>query len=83
MACDLATVQANACASGIGEVTAPIKLLQLTAELAREWAFYKNAPADYSLAAIQERTCTSGIGKVTDAITLYKLIAQNICNLNT
>lgn len=38
MACNIATTQANACASGIGKLTNPVQLLQVIAELSCEIA---------------------------------------------
>jgi hypothetical protein len=83
MACSLATVQADACTSGIGKETNPITLLQVTAQNALAWAEANNSGVDYSLAAIQARACASGIGKVTNRLQLYRIIAQNVCSTIT
>ena len=80
MACELATVQAAACASGIAKVEDKISLLQLAAQSAATWAAAVNPGVDYSLAAIQDRACESGIGKVENEFTLMNLWIQNLCN---
>lgn len=81
MACDLATVQADLCDSGIGNETNPISLLQLSAQLSAEVLLAADPGADIALEAILDRACDSGIGKVTDPITLLQIIAQNNCQL--
>ncbi|MFA7243462.1 MAG: hypothetical protein WC091_25425 [Sulfuricellaceae bacterium] len=83
MACELATIQTALCASDIGKVTDEIRLLQITAQSALDWAEAANAGVDYSLAAVQERACESGIGELSDPMALYNIIAQNLCNLVT
>jgi len=80
MACDLATVLANACTSGIGKETDPVKLLRLTAQSAADWAESVAPSVDYSLDAIMDRACTSGVGMVYDKTTLLQIIAQNVCS---
>lgn len=76
MPCDLTTVQADLCVSGIGKVTDPITLLQIIAQNTAE----ASGEADITPAAILARACTSGIGKVTSEITLLTVIAQNLCD---
>lgn len=83
MACDLETIQAAACESGIGRVTDPLTLLQITAQSALDWAKANNPGDDYSLVAVQDRACVSGIGWVQDESVLLRLIGQNLCNMVT
>jgi hypothetical protein len=80
MACDLQTVQEDACLSGIGTLTDPIKLLQVIAQLQAEILQEASPGIEISPEAILERACTSGIGKVTDNLMLNKLIAQLLCD---
>lgn len=80
MACELATIQTAACASGIGEVADKIQLLQIIAQLQGDILQLTSPAADISPAAILERACTSGIGKVDDLILLEKIIAQLLCD---
>ncbi len=79
MACELATVQEDACTSGIGNVTDPIMLLQIIAQLTADIAFNSTGLA-ITPAAILDRACTSGIGKVTSELTLLTIIAQLNCD---
>ena len=80
MACDLETVQANACESGIGKVTDEITLLQITVQHAAEWLLSVDPGADVSVSAVFSRACDSGIGKVTDELLLLRIIAQTLCD---
>ncbi len=79
MACTLATVQTDACTSGIGKVIDPIQLLQiiaqLTADLVDETTGLAITPAE-----ILSRACNSGIGKVNDELLLLRIIAQLECD---
>ncbi len=79
MACELATVQTDACTSGIGKVTDPIMLLQIIAQLTAELAFDATGLA-ITPDAILARACTSGIGKMTDELMLLQIIAQLNCD---
>lgn len=81
MACELATVQEEACTSGIGKVQDPIMLLQIIAQLTAELLVDAAPGTEITPDAILERACTSGIGKVQDEIMLLKIIAQNNCEL--
>ncbi len=79
MACELATVQDDACTSGIGKVKDPIMLLQIIAQLTADFVFDDTGLA-ITPAAILDRACTSGIGKVTNELTLLTIIAQLNCD---
>lgn len=77
MACDITTVQTDACTSGIGKETNPITLLQIIAQLTAE----ASGQSDITPAGILSRACTSGIGKVVDEILLLRIIAQLNCDV--
>ncbi len=79
MACSLATVQTDACTSGIGKVTDPIQLLQIIAQLTADLVV-ESAGLSVTPDAIQARGCTSGIQKVEDPIVLLRIIAQLECD---
>lgn len=79
MACELATIQANACTSGIGKITSRVKLLQLAAQSAADWAQVSNPSLEYNVAAIQERACSGGIGKLISCLRLLIAWLQNLC----
>lgn len=81
MSCNLATVQAAACASGIRKLTSPIQLLQIIAENFAESSLASNPANTNTVDAILARACTSGIGKLTDEAALWRIIAQNVCAL--
>lgn len=72
----LATIQAAACTTGIGEETNPVKLLQILAQTSADFAAANVPGLDVSVSAIMTRACTSGIGKETDQVKLLQLIAQ-------
>lgn len=78
MACQLATVQDDACTSGIGKVTDEIQLLQIIAQLLADQVAADGLSVTPD--AIMERACTSGIGKVTAQIQLEQMIAQLLCD---
>lgn len=79
MACVLATVQTDACTSGIGKIQDPIMLLKIIAQLNADLVSDATGLA-ITPAAIIARACTSGIYDVQDQITLLKLIAQLECD---
>ena len=80
VACDLTTIQSDACTSGIGQENNPIQLLQIIAQLQADLVLQGDAGADVSVDAILDRACTSGIGKVNNPVTLNQIIAQLICD---
>lgn len=80
MPCNLATTQANACTSGIGKETDPIKLLKVIAQNMAETSFAALPANTVNVNAIMARACVSGIGKVTDENALWRIIAQNLCS---
>ncbi len=79
MACELATVQEDACTSGIGKVQDPIMLLQIIAQLTADIVADTTGLA-ITPTAIQSRGCTSGILKIQDEIMLLQIIAQLNCD---
>ena len=81
MACDISTLQSNACESGIGLVNDELTLLRIIAQLTAEQVVAATPGTEITPAAIMERACTSGIGKVNDELTLLTIIAQNNCEL--
>lgn len=80
MSCNLATVQTDACASGVGKLNSEITLLRVIAQLQADYVNAVNPSLDTSPAAILARACTSGIGKETDPVTLLKYTAQLLCD---
>ena len=83
MACTVASTQTDACASGIGRLTNPVKLLQIIAQTSANWTASSNPLLDVSVAAIQERACESGIARVTNPNSLLALIATSLCDLHS
>lgn len=80
MACDVDTVLADACTSGIGNVNDELTQLRLIAQLTAEQLVAAVPGTEITPAAILSRACTSGIGKITDQTVLLQLIAQNLCD---
>lgn len=80
MACDLATVMDDACASGIGSITDELTLLRVIAQLTADQLVAAVPGTAVTPAAILARACTSGIGKIEDQTTLLRVIAQNGCD---
>lgn len=80
MDCNLATVQASACSSGIGKETDPIALLRVIAQNYAETAFAASPINTVNVNDILARGCVSGIGKLTDENSLWRIIAQNLCS---
>ena len=79
MACTLATVQSDACTSGIGQVQNQIMLLQIIAQLTADLVVDATGDA-ITPSAILSRACTSGILKVQDELMLLQIIAQLNCD---
>lgn len=71
-----AQIQTEACTSGIGKQTDPIKLLQITAQTSADFAADAVAGLDTRVGAIMSRACTSGIADVTNEVQLLQIIAQ-------
>ena len=80
MACELSTVQASACISGIGRLDGQVQLLQVIAQSDALLLAEVSPGAEVTLAAIQERACSTGIGRIDNPIVLLQVIAQNLCN---
>lgn len=80
MACNLETVLAAACTSGVGKETNPITLLQVIAQLQADYVEAAYPAIDTSIDAVLSRACTSEIGKETDQKKLLQYIAQLLCD---
>lgn len=81
MPATLDEIQTDACTSGIGKVTDPVKLLQLQTQLLADQLLVTNPAADVTPAGINSRACTSGIGNVTSIEELLVLQAQLLNDL--
>lgn len=81
MACNLATTQGTACATGIGKLDGQIPLLQITAQSMALWLAAISPGTSVTLPAIQARACTTGIAKLDDEVQLLQVTAQNLCGL--
>ncbi len=79
MACDLETLQTNACASGIGKLDGEVQLLQVIAQASAETLVALSPGTEITLAAIHQRACEIEMGKLDSHIVLLQIIAQNLC----